>query len=184
MGKGNGKVSARQQRTRVPCLDGLKHPKEPEQRVGDLSEGKLLARADPWPSAKRDILPAEESPVSTSIQTPLSSKRDRAATYPIRRSSQRSGRNSSASSPKTSLFRCSAWTDHRTDVPLGTRMGCLPSLPPPRGRMVSLLVVLEFVDTGVKRRRAVGSVSRGMYLSRDGKGHTFFNHVVEVFHLL
>ena len=71
-----------------------------------------------------------------------------------RSASHRSGRNSLASAPNKALSRCSAWEDHRAIVPLGTRIGWLPSGPPPRGRSVSLLAFRELVATGVKRRRA------------------------------
>lgn len=63
-------------------------------------------------------------------------------------SDHRSGRNASASPPKTSGMRCIAWTEYPTDVPLGTWMGDLPSLPPPRGRLVSATAVRWFSATG------------------------------------
>lgn len=45
-----------------------------------------------------------------------------------------SGRNSSASGPKTSVSRCSVYTLKITSWPLGTWTGDFPSGPPPTGR--------------------------------------------------
>ena len=50
---------------------------------------------------------------------------------------QRSGRNSSASSPHRSLRRCIAAILKAIVVPSVTKIGEFPSGPPPRGRMVS-----------------------------------------------
>ena len=168
MRKGNGQIGPQQKRPRIPRLNGTKSLEESEQSVGDLSKGELLAQTDPRPAAKGDVLPTERATVSNpQVQPSLLLMMN---TYLTRRlESHRSGRNSSASGPNTSLFRCSPWLVHRTGVPFGTRIGWLPSLPPPRGRMVSLLDVLEFVATGLKRRNAGRRVS-GVKSARLEKG--------------
>jgi hypothetical protein len=179
-GKRDGQVGLRQQRTRVSCFQAPERFEELEQGICDLGEGELLAGADARPAAERDVLPAgAASAVSNTEDRRLDTEcsRDRNKnTYLTRRpESHRSGRNSSASGPNTSLLRCSEWTDHRSGVPLGTRIGCLPSLPPPRGSTVSLLQVLEFVATGEKRRsarkrglgRGAPSQNRGWWKERE-----------------
>ena len=141
-------------RTRVSSLDGTKSAKELKQSVGNLGKSKLLAKANPRPAAERDVLPAKACGQQLRHLSHIKVG-GRGKIYLTRRSdSQRSGRNSSASGPNTSLFRCSPWLDHRTGVPFATSIGWLPSLPPPLGRMVSLFAVLEFVATGLKSRNA------------------------------
>ena len=51
--------------------------------------------------------------------------------------SQRSGRNSWASSPQISGSVCIAWVCSRMPVPFRTKKGDLPSGPPPTGKTVS-----------------------------------------------
>lgn len=81
-------------------------------------------------------------------------KREERKTNPTRRPrSHLSGQKSSASGPKMSLRLCIWCRDHLTGVPLGTRIGCFPSGPPPHGRIVSLFDSREFVGTGGNSRR-------------------------------
>lgn len=70
-------------------------------------------------------------------------------------SSQRPGRNSSASGPYISGRRCIAHTEYCTAVPLATKTGERPSEPPPRGRVVFRFAKRKFSGTGGWRRRAI-----------------------------
>jgi len=67
--------------------------------------------------------------------------------HPTRRVSQRSGLNSSASSPYRSFRRCMEYTPYAMSVPFATKIGALPSTPPPTGRVVSLLAKRMFWGT-------------------------------------
>jgi hypothetical protein len=69
-------------------------------------------------------------------------------------SSHRSGRNSSASGPQISVCRCIEYKLNGMTVSFFTKMGPLPSGPPPRGRDVSLNDIRLLMGTGGRRRRA------------------------------
>ena len=69
-------------------------------------------------------------------------------------SSHRSGLNSSASGPQMSFRRCIEYKLKGMSVFFLTKIGPLPSGPPPRGREVSLNDNRLLMGTGGRRRRA------------------------------
>lgn len=76
-------------------------------------------------------------------------------THGVISSRHRSGRNSSASGPQRSLHLWRASKLTATKVPLRTKIGDLPSSPPPRGRITSLTAArLVPRATGYNRRAA------------------------------
>lgn len=69
--------------------------------------------------------------------------------------SHRSGLNSSASSPQSSLSRCKTQNINATVWPFATNIGDLPSGPPPTGRVVSRLATRSMMGIVGMRRSAV-----------------------------
>lgn len=96
--KGESYVGLEQRLPSVACLDAIDGLEEPEQGIGHLGEGKLLADADARSATERDVLPSGTWGGQSNAQRPC--PRANGGTYPTRRfDSHRSGRNSSASAP-------------------------------------------------------------------------------------
>ena len=81
------------------------------------------------------------------------------------------------------LRRALTYYENATRLPRLTRIGAVPSGPPPLGNIVALVAVRLFRDTGGNRRRP-GTLYEWKY-GRNGCGvRTFFDYKRKIAHLL
>lgn len=91
------RASHMQQRLVICRFNRLKRLQDPRNEIQHLRQCELLAKADSRSTTKGDIFPPVLHPISSA--KPQRKAIWRITTYITRRLSQRSGRNSSASSP-------------------------------------------------------------------------------------
>ena len=112
----------------------------------------VILVATPWPN-----ISSEHSRPIQILGPPLNGRNP----HPGFMVSHLSGRNSFASSPQISLRLCITQIEQLTVWPFLTKIGELPSAPPPLGRTVSVVAVRALFGTTGQRRRAKTSQNTG-----------------------